>query len=176
MKGRITGLTVIVLVLFGLVLGQSVFVQIHRASALDASGLNPRVANTTNLYPRGIIYSSNGLVLARSIPTRSRTNPYRRSYPLGRLTSDVVGYDSLIYGTGGIEEQYNQYLVSHALPAQSLSEFLSGTASTSRTRCRSRSTSRSSRSRHGRSRAASARSSPSTRATARCSPCSPTRV
>jgi penicillin-binding protein A len=123
MRGRITGLTVIVLVLFGLVLGQAVFIQIHRASALDSSPLNPRVTNPGRLYPRGDIYSSNGIVLARSVPTRSSTYPWRRAYPLGRLTSDIVGYDSILKGTGGMEEEYNKYLVSHAQPPKSWYQF-----------------------------------------------------
>jgi peptidoglycan glycosyltransferase len=125
MKGRITGLTAIVLVLFGLILGQAVFVQIHRAAALNANQYNPRVTSSTRLFQRGEILSSNGLVLARSIPTHNAYYPYRRSYPLGRLTSDIVGFNSIIYGAPyGIEGEYNQYLISHAQPARSLIEWL----------------------------------------------------
>jgi peptidoglycan glycosyltransferase len=125
MKGRITGLTVIVLLLFALILGQAIFVQIHRAAALDVNSLNPRVSAASRLYARGDIYASNGIVLARSITTKSAYYPWRRSYPLGRLTSDVVGFDSIIYQTPyGIESQYNQYLTAHAQPARSLSEAL----------------------------------------------------
>jgi peptidoglycan glycosyltransferase len=124
MKGRITGLTAIVLVLFGLILGQAVFVQIHRAAALNANKNNPRVSSSSRLFPRGEILSSNGLVLARSIPTHNSYYPWRRSYPLGRLTSDIAGYSSILKGTGGIEQEYNQYLTSHAQPPRSWIEWL----------------------------------------------------
>ena len=129
MKGRITGLTAIVLLLFGLVLGQAVFIQVHRASALNANQLNPRVSGEGRLFPRGEILASNGLVLARSIPTHNSYYPWRRSYRLGRLTSNIVGYRSIIYGTGGIELEYNRYLISHAQPAHTLSQLLSPTRS-----------------------------------------------
>jgi len=125
MKGRITGLTAIVLVLFALVLGQAVLIQIHRAAALNANPLNPRNTSAGRLYPRGEILSSSGLVLARSVPTRNAFFPYKRRYPLGRLTSDIVGYDSIIYGTGGIEQEYNKYLVSHPQPPKSWVDILS---------------------------------------------------
>jgi len=125
MRGRITGLTIIVLLLFGLILGQAVFVQIHRATALDDNALNPRVTSASRLHARGDIYASNGVVLARSITTHSSYYPWRRSYPMGRLTSGIVGFESIIYGAPyGIESEYNQYLISHAQPARSLSEAL----------------------------------------------------
>lgn len=124
MRGRITGLTVILLLLFALVLGQAVFVQVHEAAGLNASLQNPRVALAARLYARGEILSRNGLVLARSIPTKSADYPWRRSYPLGSLVSDVVGYSSLKYGTGGIEYEYNNYLVNHVQPAHSISQLI----------------------------------------------------
>jgi peptidoglycan glycosyltransferase len=129
MKGRITGLTAIVLLLFGLILGQAVLIQVHRASALNANQLNPRVSGQGRLYPRGEILAANGMVLARSIRTHNAFNPYRRSYRLGRLTSNIVGYSSIIYGTGGIEQEYNKYLISHPQPSRTLVELLSPTRS-----------------------------------------------
>ncbi|HUD69380.1 MAG TPA: penicillin-binding transpeptidase domain-containing protein [Acidimicrobiales bacterium] len=125
MRGRITGLTAIVLLLFGLILGQAVFVQIHRAAALNANPLNPRVSSVAVKDPRGPILASNGVALARSIRTRSSTYPWRRSYPLGRLTSDIIGYNSIKYGTFGLEQEYNSYLVSHTQPPKSLEDLLS---------------------------------------------------
>jgi peptidoglycan glycosyltransferase len=129
MKGRITALSVILVLMFGLVLGQAWFVQVHRASALNSSPRNPTVFEASRLYPRGEILSSNGTVLARSISTKDASNPYRRSYPLGALTSDVVGYSSTKYGTGAIEYEYGGYLVTHTQPARSISELISPTHS-----------------------------------------------
>jgi len=47
-----------------------------------------------------------------------------------RLFSDLVGYDSIKYGTWGIEYQYNDQLIAHAQPARSLSQFLNPTTAT----------------------------------------------
>ena len=49
---------------------------------------------------------------------------FLRKYPLGSLYSQVVGYASKYYGTAGIENQYNQDLTLHTLPAQTLSQAL----------------------------------------------------
>jgi len=129
MKGRITALSVIIVLMFGLVLGQAWFIQVHRASALNSSPLNPTVSEASRLYPRGEILSSSGIVLARSIATGDASNPWRRAYPLSALTSDVVGYSSTKYGTGGIEYQYDGYLITHTQPARSVSELISPTQS-----------------------------------------------
>ena len=125
MKGRVTALTVIILLAFGLILGQAVLVQVHRAAALNADPNNPRNTAAGTYFPRGEILSSNGTVLARSIPTSDAAHPWRRAYPLGSLTSDVVGYSSSYYGTGGAEYQYDTYLLSHAQPPRSISQVLS---------------------------------------------------
>ncbi|HEV3212274.1 MAG TPA: penicillin-binding transpeptidase domain-containing protein [Acidimicrobiales bacterium] len=127
MKGRITALSVIIVLLFGLVLGQAWFIQVHRASALNHSTRNPTNLLAGRLYPRGEILSVNGTVLARSIPTGDASSPWRRSYPLGALTSDVVGYSSVKYGTGGIEYEYDGNLITHTQPARSISELIAPT-------------------------------------------------
>jgi peptidoglycan glycosyltransferase len=123
-RGRITGLTIVILALFALILVQAVVVQVRRANALDQSPLNPRVYEIPTLYPRGNIVASNGILLAKSIPTHNVNFPWRRSYPLGRLVSDIVGYSSIEYGTGGIEQEYNGFLISHLQPATSLTQVL----------------------------------------------------
>lgn len=123
MRGRITGLSVIMLVLFALILGQAVFVQVHRAAALDQDPANPRNALANQLYQRGEIVSSTGTVLAESVADKNPTYPWERLYPLGSLTSAVVGYSSYQYGTGGIEYEYNNYLTSHTQPAQSIAQY-----------------------------------------------------
>jgi peptidoglycan glycosyltransferase len=121
MRGRITGLSVILVLLFALVLGQAWFVQFHRAAGLDNDPGNPRVALAARIYARGEILSSSGIPLAKSIPTNDPDYPWRRSYPLGSLTSDIVGFSSLQYGTYGIEYQYNDALINHAQPPSSVS-------------------------------------------------------
>lgn len=125
MKRRITGLSVVMLLLFGLIIGQAIFLQVHRASALDQERINPRIQADYTNFPRGEILSSNGTVLARSIPTGVTDTPWRRSYPFGSLTSGVVGWSSIQYGTWGLENQYLKYLVNHVQPARSISQLVS---------------------------------------------------
>src|ERR1039458_4175107 len=122
MRGRVTALSVIIVLLFGLVLGQAVLIQVHRAAALDAAKGNPRNFVNTADYSRGEILSSNGLVLARSVKLPSGT--YQRVYPVARIASAIFGYVSSIYGTGGIENEYNAFLVSHPQPPRSISQAL----------------------------------------------------
>jgi peptidoglycan glycosyltransferase len=129
-RRRITGLTLIVLVLLATVLVQAVYVQLYRAPALNADPANPRNQQSATQFPRGDITSAEGTVLAVSVPSKTPGYPWKRIYPLGSLTASVVGYNSDYYGTAGIEYQYDHYLVSHPQPAQSISQLLSPVRST----------------------------------------------
>ena len=111
------------MVLFGVIAVQSANIQFFRAPALDASPENPRVSSASTLYPRGEIVAADGTILAQSVPSAG-PYPYRRVYPLGSLTSDVVGFSSATYGNWWLEAQYNNYLSAHAQPAQSLAQLL----------------------------------------------------
>jgi peptidoglycan glycosyltransferase len=126
MSHRLSILASVLLALFVLVFAQSAWVQIFHANALDHSTLNPRNNVSTNQYARGEIIAADGTVLAKSVATSSSANPWRSVYPLGSLTSDVVGFDSPIY-TWGLEAEYNIYLTAHAQPAQSLEQILAPT-------------------------------------------------
>ena len=59
-------------------------------------------------------------------PSDSSASAYHfvREYPQGSLYAQVVGYSSAYYGTAGIENEYNDALVTHTLPAQTLSQTL----------------------------------------------------
>ena len=75
---------------------------------------------------RGTITASDGTVLAKSVKinSSSSTYNYERQYPYGPLYAGITGYDSLYFGTSGIEYQYNQYLQTHAQPPQNFSQLL----------------------------------------------------
>ena len=125
MNRRLRGLTAFLLLLLVVVAVQAVNIQFRRAPQLDASNLNPRLSTVGQANPRGEIVAADGTVLAESVSTSSGLNPYKRYYPLGSLTSDVVGFSSTVYGNWALEAQYNSYLTAHAQPAQSLSQLLS---------------------------------------------------
>jgi penicillin-binding protein A len=122
---RVRWLGLVLLLLLSLVIVQLINIQLVKAPTLQASQYNPRNAGKNLDNQRGNIYASDGTLLARSDPTGSSTS-YRfvRTYPQGSLYSQVVGYTSSIYGTAGIEYQYDNYLLPHTLPAQNLSQVL----------------------------------------------------
>jgi peptidoglycan glycosyltransferase len=117
-----------ILLLFVVVAAQSANLQFFRAKSLSASPLNPRNSTATINAPRGKIYAADGVVLAESFPTGKGKKVYRRVYPLGALTSGVVGFSSPTYGTWALEAEYNTYLSSHAQPPQSAEQVLAPTS------------------------------------------------
>ncbi len=128
MSRRLSVLASVILLLFVLIVAQSAWVQFFHAPALNASSENPRNAATNSTqYQRGEILAADGTVLAQSVATSSRVNPWRRIYPLGVLFSGVVGFTSTAQGNWALEAQYNNYLEAHSQPAQSLEQVLAPT-------------------------------------------------
>ncbi|HVA70219.1 MAG TPA: penicillin-binding transpeptidase domain-containing protein [Acidimicrobiales bacterium] len=125
MSRRLSTLAAVILLLFVVVAAQSANLQFFRAKALDNSPLNPRNSQASNNAPRGQIVAADGTILAESVRTGS---VYRRVYPLGALTSGLIGFSSPIYGTWALEAEYNNYLISHAQPPQSLAQVLAPTS------------------------------------------------
>ncbi len=101
-------------------------IQFRQAGALASSPHNPRVAAKVYDNERGTITASDGTILAKSVPTTASSDPYHytRVYPQGPLYAGITGYDSLFYGTSGIEYEYNQYLKAHPQSPQNLSQLL----------------------------------------------------
>ena len=127
MSRRLTVFAIAILLLFAAVAAQAINIMYFRAAALDASPLNPRIATASEQYPRGQIVAADGTVLAESVPT-SGFYRYRRVYPMGSLTSGVVGFAGPNYGTWGLEAQYSSVLTAHAQPAQTLAQLLAPTS------------------------------------------------
>lgn len=125
MRKRIRWLGLALLALFSLVIVQLVNIQLVKGPSLRASRYNPRNSGKVFENQRGNIYASDGTLLAQSVPTGSSNSyRYKRAYPQGALYSQVVGYVSTIYGTAGLEYEYNDKLIAHTLPAQNLSQVL----------------------------------------------------
>jgi peptidoglycan glycosyltransferase len=121
---RIRWLGVVMLICFALVIVQLVNIQFRRASALANSPVNPRIIALRFDNDRGEITAYDGTVLAKSVKSTSGAYHYMREYPAGPLYAGITGYDSLFYGTSGIEYQYNQYLQTHTQSPQNLSQVL----------------------------------------------------
>ncbi|HEX3795485.1 MAG TPA: penicillin-binding transpeptidase domain-containing protein [Acidimicrobiales bacterium] len=126
MGRRIRWLGVVLLICFALVIVQLANIQFRRANALSNDPNNPAVSSKQYANKRGTITASDGTVLARSVKTTDKTDPfhYYRIYPQGPLYAGITGYDSRFYGTSGIEFEYNQYLGTHVQPAENFSQLL----------------------------------------------------
>src|ERR1019366_7171531 len=122
MSRRLSVLASVILLLFVLIAAQSAWVQFFHSPALNASIENPRnVSTNSTQYQRGEILAADGTVLAQSVATSSRVNPWRRIYPLGALFSGVVGFTSTAQGNWALE--------AHSQPAQSFEQVLAPTKS-----------------------------------------------
>lgn len=124
MSRRLGVIGTLMLVLFAALIGMSAFLQYWHASALDKSELNPRLASASQYFPRGDIVASDGTVLAHSVPSGVHQYPWKRIYPLGRLTSGVVGFTAASYGPWALEAQYDSELASHQQIAQSWAQVI----------------------------------------------------
>jgi peptidoglycan glycosyltransferase len=126
MGRRIRWLGVVLMVCFALVVVQLVNIQFRQAGALANSPYNPRIAAMKYDNQRGTITAADGTVLAKSIKTTAPGDLYHytRVYPQGPLYAGITGYDSLFYGTSGIEYEYNQYLETHTQSPQNFSQLL----------------------------------------------------
>jgi len=133
MGRRIRWVGLVLILCFALVILQLVNVQFREASAIAKTPDNPHVTSTRFDNQRGLILAATGKVVARSkkVPhAGTSTYQYYRTYPTGPLFAGVVGYDSLIYGTAGVEYEYNDDLVLHHHSAKTLEQLLSPPAPT----------------------------------------------
>lgn len=104
------------------------FLQLNNLQVLQASKLanapgNSRAALARFSSPRGDIQTADGVVVARSVPSKD-IYKYQREYPQGPLYADITGYFSLVYGTEGVESTYNQDLEGHTLPLKDIRDLL----------------------------------------------------
>jgi peptidoglycan glycosyltransferase len=130
MEKRIRILGLIIVVLLGAILVQAANIQFWRAKSLATNPNNPRVFEARLTQSRGQILAADGSILAQSLPTPKGVYKYQRVYPQGALMGQITGFASPIFGTWGIEAQYNSQLLTHQQPANSLSQVLNPTTST----------------------------------------------
>jgi peptidoglycan glycosyltransferase len=112
---RLTVLAVFFSALMLVLIGNLTWLQV-----INARNLNNHPLNTRNLVeearnPRGAILTSDGVVLANSLPIApeagsGRNVVYRRTYPEGSLAAHIVGYHSTQFGRAGIEAAQNDTL------------------------------------------------------------------
>jgi peptidoglycan glycosyltransferase len=101
-------LAVLVLVMFGLLLVNVNYVQAFQAGSLAGKPGNGRTFAEQFQYQRGPIITSDGKVIAQSVPVKG-IYKYQRHYPRPYPYAPVTGYDSM-FGATGIESAENRLL------------------------------------------------------------------
>ncbi len=127
MARRIRWLGVAMIVCFCALLIQLDNIQGLKANQYQNAARNPRTIEDEYAKPRGIIVSSDGVVLASSQPTPSSAYyKYQRVYPTGSLFSQVVGFTSYRFGTfTGVEAEYDSELKFRTQPFRDLGDLIS---------------------------------------------------
>ena len=100
--------SLVVMGLIVLLLGQATWVQVVKADEYRANSANQRVLPDEYARQRGQI-SAGGEVLASSVATDDRLR-YLRRYSDGPMYAPVTGYYSQTYGTSGIERSMDPIL------------------------------------------------------------------
>ena len=117
MDRQIRRLGIALVALFALLFGQVAYVQVFAAERIaDSPGNATRQIRAEFEVERGqIIAADQRTVLARSVETGpNQVYRYRREYPVGELYGHLTGYYSRIFGRGGIEQAFNDYLAGTA--------------------------------------------------------------
>ena len=122
---RRVGIGVTVLIL--LLVGQLTYLQVYDADHLAKDPRNIRFQLRDFSKPRGRILTSDGQVLAQSAETKDELK-FQRLYPQGALFSQLVGYQSFVFGNTGIEKTYNNELAGRdpLLQIRNVSDLLAG--------------------------------------------------
>lgn len=124
---RRVGMGVVVLLIA--LVAQLTYLQVVDAKSLANNGGNPRKIFSEFNSPRGQILSADGRILAKSVDVKDEYGK-QRQYPLGELTSQIVGYQSVTVGSTGLEQTYNDVLLGRnkgTIGFQDVVDFFKGT-------------------------------------------------
>ena len=95
-------------IMFFILVGYMTYLQVFKSANLELNPLNRRQQEIENNTIRGSIFDKNGVLLAKTDKTK---DDLVRVYPFGYLYSQVIGYNSKIYGRSLLEASYNNYLL-----------------------------------------------------------------
>jgi penicillin-binding protein A len=114
----------------------ALFVQFNRIQIFQQDELQANPANFRSIErdfsgPRGSIFTSDGIVVAQSLPADGQFDR-QRTYPEGELYAHTTGYFSFEFGAEGVERVYNDELSGQTVDAQfaSLRDILTDTDTT----------------------------------------------
>ncbi len=120
---KIIKVLISICLLFVVLMGYLTYFGMFMAPKYVLSSYNRRQQLEEDKVLRGSILDRNGIVLAKS---EIKDEHQKRVYPYGNLYSQVIGYNSSVYGRALLELTYNNYLLgmdeySKALNAFSIS-------------------------------------------------------
>ena len=88
------------------------WIQVIHADVLKADPRNSRPALSERGKERGLIVTIDGTVVAQSVPDPEDPRSFIRQYPEGEPFAHVVGYNSFLVGSSGLENAYADELRS----------------------------------------------------------------
>jgi peptidoglycan glycosyltransferase len=98
---RLTALIAAFCLIFATMIGNLTWEMVFNAPTILAMPSNSHQLAREASSPRGVIVTSDGVILAQS--ALAGDGAYRREYPQGQLAAHVVGYASPRYGMTGVE-------------------------------------------------------------------------
>jgi len=111
-NGPVRRLSIGVFASFFVLLMAVTWIQVIHADALKADPRNTRPALADRGKERGLIVTIDGTVVARSVEDPEDPRSFVREYPEGEAFAHVVGYNSFLVGSSGLEGAYAQELRS----------------------------------------------------------------
>jgi peptidoglycan glycosyltransferase len=112
MNGPVRRLSIGLFAGFFALLVSVTWIQVINADALKADPRNSRPALSERGKERGLMVTIDGTVVARSVEDPADPRSFVREYPEGEVFAHVVGYNSFLVGSAGLESAYAQELRS----------------------------------------------------------------
>ena len=129
MNRQIVKLFGFVVVLYALLFGFTSYWSVFDSNSLQANTANRRPLLEEQRIKRGTILADDGTVIAKSISHGKGNNKiYVRTYPLGELFGNPIGYSFVTQGRVGFEQSHNDELVGNKTEFLSILDELQGHA------------------------------------------------
>ena len=119
-RKKIIKVLIAICLLFSVLMGYLTFFGLFRAKEYALNPYNKRQQLEEEDVLRGYIFDRNGIVLAKS---EIKDERQKRVYPYGNLYSQVIGYNSRVYGRSLLELSYNSYLLGMDEYSKALNAF-----------------------------------------------------
>jgi peptidoglycan glycosyltransferase len=106
MNGPVRRLSMGIFACFFALLVAVTWIQVINASALKADPRNSRPGLSERGKERGLIVTTDGTEVARSVEDPNDPRSFIRQYPEGEVFAHIVGYNSFLVGSSGLENVY----------------------------------------------------------------------